>query len=318
MRLPASAATSQAPAEQVKKEEVLPDWDRLGNVPAPAEETPLAQRLTDPYMNALNAPRVRLDMGAATSVGKVRDLNEDSYLLQQVSWCNQDERRDLGIAVVADGLGGHEAGERASHLVIRTLGSALAPILSGALSGLVRAETPRSLARALADALREANRAVFARANSEPSCRGMGATVATVIVWDGEAVIGHLGDCRVYHFRAGAMAQVTRDQTLVNRMVELGQLTEEQALTHPARYEVVQAIGGYPDIEPASYPLRLQCGDWLIAACDGLHAHVELADLEKIVAGAAPSAATVADQLVDLANERGGSDNCTVVAIRCY
>jgi protein phosphatase len=300
--------------EDEKESDMLPDWDAL-SLPAETARAPSTGRLTD---HDMNAPVVRLDMGAATSVGKIRKLNEDSYLLQHASWCNQDQRRELGIAVVADGLGGHEAGERASHLVIRTLGSALAPLLSGALSGLVKAETTESLTQALKDALCEANRAVFTRAQSEPSCHGMGATVAAVIVWDGDVVIGHLGDCRVYHCRAGSMVQVTRDQTLVNRMVDLGQLTQEEALTHPARNEVVQAIGGYDDIEPATYPLRLKRGDWLIVACDGLHAHVDLPALQEVVTGAGLSAAAVADQLVDLANENGGSDNCTVVTIRCY
>src|SRR5262249_14599967 len=111
--------------------------------------------------------------------------------------------------------------------------------------------------------------------------------------------------------------QVTRDQTLVERMVELGQLTPQEALAHPARSEVLQAIGNCADIAPAAYQLQLIAGDWLIIACDGLHTHVKAAQLQE-TSGKAAAASVLAQQLVDLANQGGGTDNCTVVAVRCY
>jgi len=139
-----------------------------------------------------------------------------------------------------------------------------------------------------------------------------------VLFWDGKVKVGHVGDCRVYHQRGDNLTQVTRDQTLVERMVELGQLTPKEALTHPARSEVLQAIGNYAEIAPAAYQLQLAAGDWLIVACDGLHTHVNNAKLQEAIRQAAPAAAALAQQLVDQANQRGGTDNCTVVAVRCY
>ncbi len=122
----------------------------------------------------------------------------------------------------------------------------------------------------------------------------------------------------MYHQRGGRLTQVTRDQTLVARMVELGQLTPEEALTHPARNDVSQALGKRFDLEPARYSLTLEREDWLIVACDGLHAHVEAPCLqEEIHRAAAAPASYLAQHLVHLANQRGGSDNCTVVVLHC-
>ena len=114
------------------------------------------------------------------------------------------------------------------------------------------------------------------------------------------------------------MTQVTRDQTLVNRMVELGQLTPKEAVGHPASNEVLQAIGTRTTIEPAHYKLQLVPGDWLLVACDGLHVQVDDRSLQAMVSKAPPSAALLANRLVDMADQSGGADNCTVVAVRCY
>jgi len=146
----------------------------------------------------------------------------------------------------------------------------------------------------------------------------MGATAALVMVRDGEALIGHVGDCRVYHHRRGQVTQVTKDQTLVARMVELGQIRPEQALTHPARHEVTQAVGKRSDIEPGHYRLKLEPGDWLVIACDGLHAHVNRETLQEILNEEGRSARQLAQYLVDFTNQLGGSDNCTVLAACCY
>src|SRR5262249_32272967 len=141
-------------------------------------------------------PRSRLDVGAATSAGRVRKRNEDSFLVQQLAWSNLDERHDIALVVVADGMGGHDAGDRASGVTIRTLGSCLAALLGGALSGQLKAPAPHVLAETLHYALQEANREVYRQGQSDPACRSMGATAAAMLVWDGLALLGHVGDCR--------------------------------------------------------------------------------------------------------------------------
>jgi protein phosphatase len=260
----------------------------------------------------------RLDIGGATSTGLARKRNEDSFLVQQFTWCNLDQRHEVALIVVADGMGGHDAGDKASHIVIQAIGAALMPLLTGALTGQVRDSSPGALGPALEGALKNANQQVYRRAQSEPGCRGMGATASVVLIWNSQVVIGHVGDTRVYSYRAGKATQLTRDQTLVEKMVQLGQLTPQQAAVHPARNEVAQAVGRQPDVAPVTSHMKLLPGDWLFVACDGLHAHVDLAQLERTAREAMPSATFLAHKLVKLADERGGSDNCTVVAIHAY
>jgi serine/threonine protein phosphatase PrpC len=262
------------------------------------------------------APAIRLDIGAATSPGRVRERNEDSFLVQHLVCCNLDVWHELAVLVVADGMGGAAAGDKASGLVVRVVGKELMALLTQMLDGTNKDSA--GIANAIAAALREANRAVWNTAQQDAACKGMGATAAVAVVWEAELFIGHVGDCRVYHQRGGRLTQVTRDQTLVARMVELGQLTPQQALIHRARNEITNAIGTASTLDPAPYQVKLALGDWLIVACDGLHAHLDEAALQSEIASAIDSAVQLAQRLIERDNERGGSDNCTVVAVRCF
>ena len=259
----------------------------------------------------------RLEVGSATSVGRVRRRNEDSFLVQHIAWSTVEGFQEVLLLALADGMGGYEAGHQASRLVIETVGGTLAPLLAGALTGQLKASSPTGLAENIDYALLEANRAVHRRAQTDPACKGMGATAQVVLIWAGRALIGHVGDCRVYHQRGDRVTQLTKDQTLVARMVELGTLTAREALSHPARNEVAQAVGKHPDLAPARYEIALTAGDWLIAASDGLHAHLDDKALQAELAKPASSASERARQLVDAADQKGGSDNCTVVCVRC-
>ena len=273
---------------------------------------PAAATRAEPLHERPAAARGVLDIGSATSVGRVRQRNEDSLLVQHLSWANLDQRHEFALIAVADGMGGYEAGDRASALVVRHLGEAFAPLFARALAQL---DTPEDLAALLDKAIKSANAAVLQQAQSDPHCQGMGATLAAAVVSDDQVRIRHVGDCRVYLVRAGELKQVTRDQTLVARMVDLGTLTPQEARLHPQRNEVTQAVGKHPDIRPEPYQLQLQAGDWLLVASDGLHAHLDEAALLAAVLQAKNSAG-LAQHLVSLADEAGGSDNCTVSALR--
>jgi protein phosphatase len=259
----------------------------------------------------------RLDIGAATSAGRVRVRNEDSFLVQHLSWSTLDQRHELALLLVADGMGGHEAGDRASGLVVRAVGAATAPLLGGALSGQVEGPDADSLAAAVDHALQEANRAVFRKSQSDPACKGMGAAVGLALVWNGLTHLAHVGDCRIYHHRGGRLTQLTRDQTVVARLLEMGQLTPEQAEMHPSRHEITQAVGSRAELAPSRHDLALAAGDWLLLACDGLHEHLDAAQVQECIARSAPSASHLAGLLVEQVNQRGGSDNCTVIAVHC-
>jgi protein phosphatase len=275
--------------------------------------SPLAARPTH-----VDITPVRCEVGGASAAGPVRKENEDSFLSQLITWSSHAGQGESVLAIVADGLGGHEAGEEASQLVLRTTGSVLLPLLTGEALGRSDKLTSQAVADGIASALQAANREVHTRARQEGRLRGMGATAAVVVVRNGEARIGHVGDARVYHVHADQLTQVTKDQTLAARMVELGQLSPKEARAHPARNEVYQAIGHHPQVQPAHHQVRLAAGDWLIVASDGLHADVDAEELRRTVVHAEPSALRLAAALVDLASQNGGSDNCTVVAVRCY
>jgi protein phosphatase len=253
------------------------------------------------------AGTLRLDVAGFTSVGRERSRNEDSFLVQHLTWSDLNENHQLALVIVADGMGGHAGGDRAARLTLRTIGTILAPLLTGALNTERLDVTRAGLAKSIDAAIKEANRVVQQAAAGDKRYKGMGATAAVVIVWNGRVVIGHVGDCRVYHYHATKLQQVTRDQTLVNRMVELGQLTPEEAVGHEVGNQVLQAIGARAAIEPAQYKLKLVPGDWLLVACDGLHGQVSDHTIQVNVIKAPPSAALLAGRLVDLADQSGRS-----------
>jgi serine/threonine protein phosphatase PrpC len=295
-----------ANVEEEMAKEILDELEEV------SDEGPMAQ----PSAPAKPAGRAqRLVLGSATTRGRVRDRNEDSLLVQQYCWSNRDRRQDVALIVVADGMGGHQAGDRASGLVIRAFGGVLTPVVNSALNGEAP-PTAAVLAETLDRGLQEANRLVLQTAKDNPDCKGMGSTAVAVLIWNGHAFISLAGDCRVYHWRGGQLTQLTRDQTLVARMVELGQLTPEEALRHPRRNEVIQAVGKPGRLDPGRFEQPLQRGDWLVACCDGLYAHVDDPMLSAAI-GKAGTASELAQRLIDLANQGGGSDNCTVVAVHC-
>lgn len=313
---PATPIPEELPLAGEHLEEVSLELDGPTAPPAEKTEESAAAPVLMAEPEALHG-QFRLDIAGATSTGRVRQRNEDSFLVQQLSWSNRDTRHDAAGIVVADGMGGYEAGDRASHLIIRVLGAFLAGLWRELLNPEHLEVTPPALAKTLDEAVRSANTLVYQQAQN-PGCKGMGATLAALTIWNGQVHISHVGDCRVYHLHEGNLQQVTRDQTLVARMLELGQLTEEEARTHVLRNEVTQAIGRRPEIQPAAYEVKLTTGDWLIIACDGLHAHVDAPLLREVLLSAPPSSKGVAQHLVDLANHHGGTDNCTVVAVRCF
>src|SRR5207248_10438511 len=123
---------------------------------------------------------------------------------------------------------------------------------------------------------------VYTAPRSGVGRRGMGCTAEVVYVDGRNVVVGHVGDSRTYHIHNGRLVQLTRDQTLVNRLVELGTLSAEEAEDHPRKNELQQAIGGQPDVEPGVYAGQLKRGDWVVVCSDGLSNHVPNADLEKM------------------------------------
>jgi protein phosphatase len=278
----------------------------------------------------------RLEIASWTTTGIVRTGNEDAFALLHACESRQDDLSESALVLLCDGMGGYEAGEVAAALAIQVLRQYLVqqkPLahLAGA-SGFptdVLSTAPRpeghapppldveAMKATLKAALKEANKQVF-QASRVPGSkrRGMGCTAEAVYVDGRNVVVGHVGDSRTYHLHEGRMVQLTRDQTLVNRLVELGTLTAEEAETHPRRNELQQAVGGQPDVEPGVYHGVLKPGDWVVVCSDGLTNHVSASELQQMLQSEALSAEMAARRLVNLTLIEGATDNCTVVVIR--
>jgi protein phosphatase len=274
---------------------------------------------------------VRLEIACWTTTGMVRTGNEDAFALIHAAESRQDDLGESCLVLLCDGMGGYEAGEVAAAMAIQALRRHLLAqkpftALAGAspfASELPGHEpeppcivNPEECKRMLAAALKDANKQVFAASRSGKGRRGMGCTAEVVYVDGRHVVVGHVGDSRTYHLREGTLVQLTRDQTLVNRLVELGTLSPEEAENHPRRNELQQAVGGQPDVEPGLYVGVLKPGDWVVVCSDGLSNHCTSDEFTQMLRHEAGSAETAARRLVNWVNINGATDNATVVVIR--
>lgn len=269
-----------------------------------------------------NFDNVRLDVAAWTTTGMVRTGNEDAFAFLHGVDSRQDDLHEYTMILLADGMGGYEAGEVAAAMAIAEARKfLLQQPMFAALTGKDCPPYPTD-AKAYKDvlfaALKHANKEVFTASRTPgKGKRGMGCTLELVYVDPKNLIVGHVGDSRVYHLHQGRLVQVTRDQTLVNRLVELGQLTAEEAEDHPRKNELQQAIGGQPDVNPGLYHSRLRRGDWVLVCSDGLSNHISHQELEKMMSReAAGSAEEAARRLLNLVNLRGATDNATIVVVR--
>jgi serine/threonine protein phosphatase PrpC len=224
-----------------------------------------------------------------TDVGRVRERNEDA--------CFAGDH----VFAVADGLGGHRAGEVASDL-------ALGPVR--ALDEL----EPKDAAGKVADAVRQGNLAVHEHAQQDEELRGMGTTMTAVVISGDTAYIAHVGDSRCYLVRGDAITQLSRDHTLVARMVSEGRLTPEQAEAHPQRSVLTRALGAERDVDVDESRITLTDGDRLVICSDGLTGMLSDEEIRAHTSGGA-DLEEICQGLVDDANDRGGVDNISVVLV---
>jgi protein phosphatase len=287
---------------------------------APLDPTGFTELLSVLEQCSRALDQARLEVAAWTTTGMVRTGNEDAFAFLQSAEAYQDELREAVLILLADGMGGYEAGEVAAALAVRTLREYLLrqepfAALTGTKHDSDAEADVDACKRALEEGLREANRQVYAAAHSGPSRRTMGCTAEAVFADGRNMVVGHVGDSRAYHLHRGELVQLTRDQTWVNRMVDLGTLSAAEAEGHPRRHELHQAIGGHADVEPAVYHARLQPGDWVLVCSDGLSNHVTPEVLREMLLSAS-SAEGAARRLVNYVNLQGATDNATVVVVR--
>jgi PPM family protein phosphatase len=252
---------------------------------------------------------------AATDVGRVRTLNEDNYLID----------RKLGLFVVADGMGGHAAGEIASALAVRTIHEEVRRERA-LLERLDSPERPQgsSLASArevlqlLEHSVQRASAVVHAEAVADQAKRGMGTTVSAMLLVGNVGFIAHVGDSRVYLVRGGKASQVTDDHTVYNELVKRGRLTRDQIERVAQKNAIVRAVGVYERVEVDTLVIETIPGDSFLLCSDGLHGYFATADemVPFLTAEEADKADRGALGLINLANDRGGKDNITAVVIR--
>jgi protein phosphatase len=230
---------------------------------------------------------MRLVVGAATDVGRVRTGNEDGYLVDDA----------IGLIALADGMGGHQGGEVASATALEALRAA---VRSG---------------RPLRDAVVDANEAVYRKSQTDPSLAGMGTTLTAGTIAAGDTfIVAHVGDSRAYLLREGELRRITTDHSHVQELVDDGRLTDDEAAVHPMRNIVTRSVGSEESVDVDVFPVSLQDHDRLVLCSDGLtdmvHEDEIAAELRR-----EPDPTVCAQKLIDRANAAGGVDNITVVIV---
>jgi PPM family protein phosphatase len=254
------------------------------------------------------APAIKVLVCAKTDVGRARQTNEDACSVTELETGTLidaeggDRTVSLGqkgiLLAVSDGMGGHQAGEVASALVLESLQRELAQDAKGPLH------------KHLEDAVHRANRRVHNAARSADR-HGMGATLTAVFIRGTEAFIAEVGDSRGYILRNGRLRQVTRDQSMVQMLVDQGVMTSEEARKAPGKNVILQAVGLNPDVRVAIGRLELRRGDRLMLCSDGVTNQIKDEELREILTKSEPREAC--ETMIALANERGGDDNETVI-----
>ncbi|MGZ8846636.1 MAG: PP2C family protein-serine/threonine phosphatase [Pyrinomonadaceae bacterium] len=268
-----------------------------------------------------------VELHAKTDVGRVRRGNEDNFLLLELSsartWSGSDgpenpedmRRFDLGeqglVLVVSDGMGGALAGDVASRMAIE----AVRDVLTGNNANGPECDPDSSLVDCLRHATMQANRNIHFKSLEDSRCSGMGATLTGAAVKGDKLDLIQVGDSRAYVMRGTQIRLATKDQSLVQQLVDVGQISEAEAETHMFRNVILQALGAQNELTPATARIQLRQGDMLLLCSDGLSGKLRNEEIREIVS-AAEDLGAACTALVAEANNRGGEDNITVVLAR--
>lgn len=237
-----------------------------------------------------------------TDVGRVRSSNQDAFLVDD----------EIGLYVVADGMGGHAGGEIASQIAIEQIRQHVLAQLEIDRDPTAESQTHSYILNALAASINHASSRIYEHSLEDPSLRGMGTTATTVKIVDSYAYWAHVGDSRLYLMRGGFIYQLTFDHSLVNEQVRAGILTPEEAEVHHLKNVITRSVGYQEEEDVDTSFVLLNSGDYLLLCSDGLHGKLSDAEISKI---AGKMGLNAVDTLVRLANERGGEDNITTVLI---
>lgn len=243
-----------------------------------------------------------LQMVGLTDPGRVRTQNEDciAYI------------PEAGLVVVADGMGGHQAGEVASKLAV----DVITRHIVGTLAVAARSKSEAFEAKMVTDAIQLANRAIYELAQQQPDYAGMGSTVVVTVFHGDRLWVGHVGDSRLYRFRDGMLEQVTLDHSVVQELVSRGLVTMEEARQSVNKNLVTRALGVDSMVTPDIGEQALNDEDIYLLCSDGLNDVLADGDIEMMLIEYGRNLEAAARQMIDIANERGGPDNISVILVR--
>jgi len=236
-----------------------------------------------------------LRTAASSDVGLRRRGNEDRFAVVP----------DLGLCLVADGMGGHSAGQVASALAAEAVVASLREMAGGSASATEK----------LRRALEDANRAIYAAARQKSEYAGMGTTVVALLAEGGRASLAHVGDSRAYRVRSRRIRQLTDDHSIVGELLRRHEISADDAREHPHRHVLTRALGVRGHVQPDLAELTPEPGDLFVLCSDGLTNHVEDQEIAKLSLES-PDLDICCEALIELANRRGGEDNTTVVLAR--
>jgi len=242
-------------------------------------------------------------MVGQTDAGQARDHNEDA-----ISW---DFER--GLAMLADGMGGHNAGDVASRMCLEKLNTVLATALDKSLGSIRPNKNSSREATLVRRAINKANIAVYENSLDVKKRKGMGTTLVAMLFYDSRVVVAHVGDSRVYRLRRNKLEQITDDHSLVQELLDQGTISEEEAIDNPYSHVITRAVGIRPRVSVEIHEYDVLPGDTFLLCSDGLTDMVDEEDIEETLVAAEGLWERAAQRLIDLANNAGGHDNISVI-----
>ncbi len=260
---------------------------------------------TKPEVHSFNPDYDRI--GLLTDVGKKRKTDEDSILALSCVYGFKSKIRQKYLLVLADGMGGHAKGEIASNIAVITLAAKICPVML----------TETNYVSVISKAIQEVNRQILEYTSKHPETEGMGTTVACAVVDGKNVYLGNVGDSRIYVISEEEIRRVTKDHSFVQELVDKGEITEEEARTHPKKNIITRAAGIYSELKVDTMKLTLEDDESLLLCCDGQLIHVEDNELQEVVVKA-DEPQEACKKLVEMANERGGEDNISVILLSSF
>ncbi len=241
-------------------------------------------------------------MYGLTDTGRMREQNEDSIGLVP----------EAGLVVVADGMGGHQAGEVASKLAV----DVITKYVADSFTDTAKAPTAALEIKSMGEAVQEANRAIYELSRQRPECAGMGSTVVAVVFYKDQMCVSHVGDSRLYRFRFGILEQITQDHSVIQELINRGLATEEEARESVSKNLVTRALGIDPAVSPDISEHAVMDEDIYLLCSDGLNDVLADGDIEMILTEHGRNLEAAVQTMIETANLRGGPDNISVVLVR--